>query len=91
MRVELGRPDKRGGKSRPAANQAIELRGFAEGSAAVQLVDLNGNTQFVKVIGPIEEEELWQQGSDQSNQGGSFEVIASFKMALLQYSSGPNP
>ncbi len=91
VRVELGRPDKRGGKTRPAGLQATELRGFAEGSSAVQLIDLNGNTQFVKVIGPIEEEEYWQQAGDSSNQSGSFEVIAGFKMAILNYSSGPNP
>ncbi len=91
VRVELGRPDKRGGRSRGANLEATELRLMAEGSAPVSLYDLNGNTQWVKVIGPIEEEEYWQQAGDSSNQSGSFEVIAGFKMAILSFSSGVNP
>lgn len=86
VKAEVGRPDRRGGNARTNAGQLVtELRDYATGTGPQILTDLVGNTYYVKVQGPIEEEEFWQQGRDDP------QVIAGFRMAVLSFSTGLTP
>lgn len=75
-------PDLTGAKMRTGATMLNELRAMAEGSAPSRLRDLAGNPLVVKVLGPIEETEVWQQGMEAP------EVDATVRMAILTYSAG---
>jgi hypothetical protein len=77
--------DRSGVPMRPAAVMIDELRALADpardGGTAARLVDLAGATQYVAVIPPVEEHEIYQQGSDEP------EVVASVRMAILSLSA----
>ena len=73
--------DRQGSKMRPGLNQLKELRGL-EGTGPVQLTDLVGDTSWVKVLAPVEEQEQWQEGMDMPS------VLATIKMAVMTFTGG---
>ena len=83
-RIGDGLHDRHGAEMRTGATMLQELRDFAspdaQGLQAHQLVDLTGATQWVKVLGNIDEQEVWQQGEEYP------EIAATVRMAVLSYS-----
>ncbi len=84
VRIADGIPDRQGSTMRSAATMIQELRDFgnpdAQGLQAHQLIDLSGATQWVKVLGRIDEQEVYQTGKDEP------EIAATVRMAVLTYS-----
>jgi hypothetical protein len=75
--------DRNGAPMRPAAQMIRELRELATPSfGPVRMQDLLGNTQIVKVLPPVEEAEVWQDGQLVP------EIDATVRMAVLSYSGG---
>jgi hypothetical protein len=77
--------DRQGATMRSGATMLRELRDLGNPDLtpqAVQLIDLAGATQYVKVLGRIEEQEVYQQGMDEP------EIAATLRIAVLAYSGG---
>ncbi len=86
VRVADNLTDRQGQKMRSGATMLQELRDFGnpdrQGLQAHQLIDLAGATEWVKVLGPVEEQEVWQQGAEEP------EIAATVKMAVLTFTTG---
>mgnify|MGYP001557776424 CR=1 FL=1 len=79
--------DRQGGAMRSGATQLDELRALGDpdrdGLQAHELIDLAGATQWVKVLGRVEEQEAYQQGNDNP------EIAATVRMAVLSFTTNP--
>lgn len=83
VRVTDNLHDRQGQPMRSGATMLQELRDLANPNVNVgphQLIDLAGATAWAKVMPPIEEQEVWQQGSEYP------EIAATVRMAVLNYS-----
>ena len=84
VRIGDGIRDRQGAEMRSAAAMIQELRDFGNpdvsGLQAHELIDLAGATQWAKVLGRVEEQEVYQQGEDNP------EVAATVRFAVLTYS-----
>jgi hypothetical protein len=84
VRIADNMSDRQGQPMRSAATQIKELRDLANVTVTtqpIQLIDLTGATQWVKLIPPIGEMDVYQQGSDYP------ELAATIRMAVLSYTS----
>lgn len=81
-RVADNLKDRRGAPMRSGAQMLKELRQFASPSwGPIELIDLAGATQLVKVLPPIDESEVYQEGQENP------EVSAGVRMAVLSFSA----
>lgn len=75
--------DRQGAAMRSGATMLRELRDLGnpdrQGLQAHELIDLTGATQWVKVVGRVEEQEVYQPGGEEP------EVAATVRMAVLNY------
>ncbi len=81
VRIADEMTDRQGQTMDSAAAQLKALNDFANpNTAAVTLIDLAGATQYVSVLPPIKENEVWQDGQQNP------ELTAIVTMAVLDYS-----
>jgi hypothetical protein len=74
--------DRAGGEMRPGAVMLSELRQWATPSyGPVELVGPLGVSEWVKVLPPVEETEVWQDGTEYP------EINASVRMAVLTFTA----
>ncbi len=73
--------DRTGNQMRPGALMLQELRDMADGATPRKLIDLTGAANWVAVLQPVEEVEVWQEGVDEP------ELAATVKMAVLTFTA----
>jgi hypothetical protein len=86
VRIGDGIRDRQGAAMRSGATMLRELRDLSNPDItpqAVQLIDLAGATQYVKLVGRVDEQETYQAGNDEP------EVAATIKLAVMNYTGGP--
>ena len=85
-RIADNMKDRSGTDLRPGAVQINELRQWASPSyGPIPMIDLLGNTNIVKVLPPIEEFEVEQDGDEEP------QISATVRMAIMSFTSGPPP
>jgi hypothetical protein len=85
VRIADGIRDRQGAEMRSGATMLKELRDLGNADItpqAVQLVDLAGATQYVKVMARVDEQEVYQQGDEEP------EIAATVKLAVMSYTGG---
>lgn len=90
VRIADGMRDRNGQPMRSAINMITDLRQLAGQDSTgttriepVQLIDPTGGTSWVNIISPIEEREVYQQGSEYP------ELTAAIKMSVMEFTVNP--
>ena len=71
--------DRQGAVMRSGATMLAELRNMATGNNPVQLIDLSGAVNYVCVLPPVEEQDVYQLGQEEP------EIAATVKMVVQAF------